>query len=81
MTAPIGLTSGLNHQQAIKVAKHMERPQSVFALQKLLRSLDEAADDAAGEDPREGSLARLLDSVAGRLGRRKRSDAGLPQDS
>lgn len=59
----------------------MERPQSVFALQKLLRSLDEAADDAVGEDTREGSLARLLDSVAGRLGRRKRSDASLPQDS
>jgi len=60
----------------------MERPQSVFALQKALRAVggDDEGGDQRGEG-RTGGLARFLDTMAGRLGRRKRSDATLPLDS
>jgi hypothetical protein len=60
----------------------MERPQSVFALQKALRAVggDGEGSDQGGEG-RTGGLARFLDTMAGRLGRRKRSDATLPLDS
>ncbi len=60
----------------------MERPQSVFALQKALRNVggDGEGGDSGG-DGRSGGLARFLDTMAGRLGRRKRSDATLPLDS
>ncbi len=59
----------------------MERPQSVFALQKALRA---SASQAQGDSPSGGSrtraLARFLDTMAGRLGRRKRQESTLPID-
>lgn len=60
----------------------MERPQSVFALQKALRAIDIGPDgtEGGGDTPTSG-FARFLDTMAGRLGRRKRIDATLPLDS
>ena len=60
----------------------MERPQSVFALQKALRNVGgDGQGGESGGDSRTGGLARFLDTMAGRLGRRKRSDVILPLDS
>ena len=59
----------------------MERPQSVFALQKALRNVGGVEGGEPGGESRPGGLARFLDTMAGRLGRRKRSDATLPLDS
>lgn len=50
----------------------LERPQSVFALQRALRESD-AAPDESGEARTQG-LVRWLDTLAGRLGGRRRSD-------
>jgi len=50
----------------------LERPQSVFGLQRELRSGDPAAD--TGEDTRPQGLARWFDTLAGRLGGRRRRD-------
>jgi hypothetical protein len=49
----------------------LERPQSVFALQRALGSSD-GADD--GEDTRPQGLSRWFDTLAGRLGGRRRRD-------
>ncbi len=51
----------------------LERPQSVFALQRTLRRI-EVPDVAA---PRGGSVGRWLDTLAGRAGARRRNDEGL----
>ena len=54
----------------------LERPQSVFALQRALRAGAEALEEA--EETRSQGLARWLDTLAGRFaGRRRASDQTL----
>ncbi|GAA4404612.1 serine/threonine-protein kinase [Quisquiliibacterium transsilvanicum] len=48
----------------------LQRPQSVFALQRTLRGSDAAAADE--EAPRAQGLARWIDTIAGRFGARRR---------
>jgi hypothetical protein len=50
----------------------LERPQSVFALQRALKADVEAAEVA--EEGRPQGLARWLDTLAGRFSARRRSD-------
>jgi len=50
----------------------LERPQSVFALQRALRAGAEALE--AAEETRPQGIARWLDTLAGRLASRRRSD-------
>ncbi len=50
----------------------LERPQSVFALQRALKAEAEAAEVA--EEGRPQGLARWLDTLAGRFSARRRSD-------
>ena len=50
----------------------LERPQSVFALQRALRAGAEALEEA--EETRSQGLARWFDTLAGRFSGRRRSD-------
>jgi hypothetical protein len=50
----------------------LRRPQSVFALQRALRESESAEDGV--EVARPQGLARWLDTIAGRLGGRRRRD-------
>ena len=59
-----------------------ERPQSIFALQKALRaSGGEVAGADTGVDTRASGMSRFLDTMAGRLGRRRRADPAPPLES
>ncbi|MFP5461808.1 MAG: hypothetical protein ACLGII_09560 [Gammaproteobacteria bacterium] len=49
----------------------LERPQSVFAVQRTLRGSDAAAADE--DAPRAQGLARWIDTIAGRFGARWRA--------
>jgi hypothetical protein len=50
----------------------LERPQSVFALQRTLRGVEAPLEDAG--DTRPQGLSRWLDTITGRLGARRRRD-------